>query len=252
MFLRKTEHNIPEKRYPHTEGDFSLAGLSFREKIRKMRQDPRGIEVGQLIWIVVGVLAASALGVFIYTQVTDTGSTIESAGSGTTVTYSADCDVSRLSSFARIIGQGTATPGGANGYIQYNLSEVITEAGVSAELQRTGDIFAGGPGGSGTLSAEDIQTSGLEISTLRIFESGGEGEGNFIGISIADLNDSVFILPTGAAGTSAAAFRHTATHQLAGTAAEIATAFNDSSAGQTLASSVLSVNRAQGCWGFAV
>lgn len=92
MFLRKTGHDIPEKTYPHTEGDFSLKGLSFREKIAKARRDPRGIEVGTLVLIGVSVLAAAGIGFFIFNLVSDTGDTVDSASNNEIATYDANCD----------------------------------------------------------------------------------------------------------------------------------------------------------------
>ena len=241
MLFRKHEHNIPEKRYPHTEGDFSLAGLSFREKIRKMRQDPRGIEVGQLIWIVVGVLAATGIGVFIFTQVQDTGSTVESAGSTEPAIYNPNCNVSTFNPVARITGTA-GTPGGTLGgthpsnYIEYNLSRVITESGRNAEFQRNDP------------TAAQVGTSDLNMSTLRIYENGATIPPNedSVGVVITALGGN-FPLPAATAGNAAANTQFLFRTGRSMTGPE----WNDSVTGNQLESAVIAINRADGCWRLA-
>ena len=239
MFLRKTEHNIPEKRYPHTEGDFSLAGLSFREKIRKMRQDPRGIEIGQLIWIVVGVLAASALGVFIFNQVTDTGGTIEEAGGTDIATYSADCDGQTV---ARIWDLGDPAAGTTE---RIRIPHEDDAAGYRqpATVGFTSNAAPGGTGG-GILSVSGGSTNAEIVGFIRSVDVLTEASFNadFDGNNRIDAGEVVAVLATGVINLDT-----TNTASIAGTEIRVAHA-GDANIPINDGAEIV-VNRLDACWG---
>ena len=248
MFLRKTEHDLTEKTYPHTEGDFSLKGLSFWEKLRKIRRDQRGVETGTIVWMSIGIAAAIGLSIWIFSLVSNTGSTIESASSSEVLTYSRTCNVSNINSVARVVATNpnnnlTAAPTGTG--IVLTLSRTLDEGVENMELQHAGAYAINNDraridaqsGSIGTITVSENDTSATGVPALTTASTGNS--------ALLKIEDLPGTFSRGTAGGGTNLFDSTDLSDTTVANGELA---NLNTFISELRSAVLAKNIAEGCW----